>query len=92
MPQCPFLRISCKKTEEIDWVHPLKHYIAATYQDEPEKYSEELTMFNRLRQDMRGAGLDLTGRDLLYRYYGQLDLLELRFPVDENNIRISFTW
>ncbi|KAJ9050398.1 bck1-like resistance to osmotic shock [Entomophthora muscae] len=92
MPQSPFVRISCKKTEEIDWISPLKAYIAQTYQDEPEKYSDELVTFNRLRQDMRGAGLDLTGRDLLYRYYGQLDLLELRFPVDENNIRISFTW
>lgn len=50
-------------------------------------------MLNRLRQDMRGAGKDsAAGRDLLYRYYGQLELLDLRFPVDENHIKISFTW
>lgn len=41
---------------------------------------------------MRGAGKDTTGRDLLYRYYGQLELLDLRFPIDENHVRISFTW
>jgi len=42
---------------------------------------------------MRGAGSDsAAGRDLLYRYYGQLELLDLRFPVDENHIKISFTW
>jgi hypothetical protein len=41
---------------------------------------------------MRGAGRDTTGRDLLYRYYGQLELLDLRFPIDENHVRISFTW
>jgi hypothetical protein len=42
---------------------------------------------------MRGAGKDsAAGRDLLYRYYGQLELLDLRFPVDENHIKISFTW
>jgi len=42
---------------------------------------------------MRGAGADsASGRDLLYRYYGQLELLDLRFPVDENHIKISFTW
>jgi BRO1-like domain len=41
---------------------------------------------------MRGAGKDTTGRDLLYRYYGQLELLDLRFPIDENHVRISFVW
>ncbi|KAI0236995.1 bck1-like resistance to osmotic shock [Massospora cicadina] len=92
MAQSPFVRVNCKRTEEIDWVNPLRGYIVSTYQDDPDKYAEELATFNRLRQDMRGAGLDLTGRDLLYRYYGQLDLLELRFPVDENNIRIAFNW
>ena len=41
---------------------------------------------------MRGAGPDETGRELLFRYYGQIELLDLRFPVDENHIKISFTW
>lgn len=41
---------------------------------------------------MRGAGKDESGRDLLYRYYGQLELLELRIPIDEEHARISFTW
>ena len=87
--------ISCplKQTNEIDWVHPLKQYIRTTYGDDPERYSEECSTLNRLRQDMRGAGADsASGRDLLYRYYGQLELLDLRFPVDENHIKISFTW
>ena len=72
---------------------PLKQYIRATYGDDPERYNEECGTLNRLRQDMRGAGKDsAAGRDLLYRYYGQLELLDLRFPVDENHIKISFTW
>ena len=82
-----------KQTNEIDWVLPLKGYIRATYGDDPERYTEECATLNRLRQDMRGAGKDsAAGRDLLYRYYGQLELLDLRFPVDENHIKISFTW
>lgn len=82
-----------KQTNEIDWVLPLKAYIRQTYGDDPERYAEECNTLNRLRQDMRGAGKDSTaGRDLLYRYYGQLELLDLRFPVDENHIKISFTW
>lgn len=87
--------ISCplKQTNEIDWVDPLKAYIRTTYGDDPERYTEECATLNRLRQDMRGAGKDsAAGRDLLYRYYGQLELLDLRFPVDENHIKISFTW
>lgn len=82
-----------KQTNEIDWIAPLKIYIRDQYGDDPERYSEECSMLNRLRQDMRGAGKDsASGRDLLYRYYGQLELLDLRFPVDENHIKISFTW
>jgi programmed cell death 6-interacting protein len=88
MLSCPL-----KQTNEIDWIHPLKQYIRTTYGDDPERYSEECSTLNRLRQDMRGAGADsASGRDLLYRYYGQLELLDLRFPVDENHIKISFTW
>lgn len=87
------ISVPLKQTNEIDWIQPLKSYIRATYGDDPERYSEECGTLNRLRQDMRGAGKDsAAGRDLLYRYYGQLELLDLRFPVDENHIKISFTW
>ncbi|EGO59504.1 hypothetical protein NEUTE1DRAFT_60990 [Neurospora tetrasperma FGSC 2508] len=93
MVQAPMISVPLKATSEIDWVAPLKNYIRNTYGDDPERYAEECATLNRLRQDMRGAGKDSTsGRDLLYRYYGQLELLDLRFPVDEKNIKISFTW
>ncbi|KAL2433493.1 Vacuolar protein-sorting protein bro1 [Exophiala dermatitidis] len=93
MLQAPMLSCPLKQTNEIDWVTPLKNYIANNYGDDPEKYSEETQTLQRLRQDMRGASSDsASGRDLLYRYYGQLELLDLRFPVDEQHIKISFTW
>ncbi|KAK9847976.1 hypothetical protein MYU51_017281 [Penicillium brevicompactum] len=93
MVQSPMLSCPLKQTNEIDWIQPLKDYIRQTYGEDPERYSQECVTLNRLRQDMRGAGKDsATGRDLLYRYYGQLELLDLRFPVDENHIKISFTW
>ncbi|KAF8863216.1 BRO1-domain-containing protein [Acephala macrosclerotiorum] len=91
--QAPMISAPLKATNEIDWIQPLKQYIRQTYGDDPERYTEECATLNRLRQDMRGAGKDsAAGRDLLYRYYGQLELLDLRFPVDENHIKISFTW
>jgi len=93
MALSPMISSPLKQTNEIDWITPLKDYIRDSYGDDPERYSEECAMLNRLRQDMRGAGKDsASGRDLLYRYYGQLELLDLRFPVDENHIKISFTW
>ncbi|CZT43840.1 related to protein BRO1, required for normal response to nutrient limitation [Rhynchosporium secalis] len=91
--QAPMISAPLKATNEIDWIQPLKQYIRQTYGDDPERYAEECATLNRLRQDMRGAGKDsAAGRDLLYRYYGQLELLDLRFPVDESHIKISFTW
>ena len=91
--QAPMLSSPLKQTNEIDWISPLKQHIRASYGDDPERYAEECATLNRLRQDMRGASNDSAGgRDLLYRYYGQLELLDLRFPVDENHIKISFTW
>ncbi|KAI9750219.1 MAG: bck1-like resistance to osmotic shock, partial [Candelina submexicana] len=91
--QPPMISCPLKQTNEIDWITPLKGYIRQTYGDDPERYAEECATLNRLRQDMRGAGRDsAAGRDLLYRYYGQLELLDLRFPVDENHIKISFMW
>ncbi|KAH8879429.1 BRO1-domain-containing protein [Thozetella sp. PMI_491] len=93
MTQAPMISVPLKATNEIDWITPLKSYIQNTYGDDPERYAEECAALHRLRQDMRGAGKDSTaGRDLLYRYYGQLELLDLRFPVDEQHIKISFTW
>ncbi|KAK3672118.1 bck1-like resistance to osmotic shock [Recurvomyces mirabilis] len=91
--QIPMLSSPLKQTNEIDWVAPLRQHIRSAYGDDPDRYDNECQSLNRLRQDMRGAGKDsAAGRDLLYRYYGQLELLDLRFPVDENHIKISFTW
>jgi len=87
------ISVPLKATNEVDWITPLKTYIRDTYGDDPERYAEECATLNRLRQDMRGAGKDsTTGRDMLYRYYAQLELLDLRFPVDEQHIKIAFTW
>ncbi|KAI8074790.1 BRO1-like domain-containing protein [Gongronella butleri] len=90
--QIPFLYVPLKRTDDIDWVRPLKRYIGQVYQQDPENYQEETYAIHRLRQDIRGAGKDLTGRDLVYRYFGQLELLDLRFPVDEKHIKVLFTW
>ncbi|TPX33881.1 hypothetical protein SmJEL517_g03330 [Synchytrium microbalum] len=88
----PLLHIPTKKRDEVDFAASFRTYIQTVYQEDADKYSAEIGHLNRLRQDTRGAGKDLTGRDILYRYYGQLELLDLRFPIDEKNVKVLFTW
>ncbi|KNC98241.1 uncharacterized protein SPPG_06641 [Spizellomyces punctatus DAOM BR117] len=90
--QSPLLHVATKRTDEVDFTGPFRNYISTVYQDDPDKYATEIATLHRLRQDTRGAGKDLTGRDILYRYYGQLELLDLRFPVDEKHVKVLFTW
>ncbi|EGG03704.1 uncharacterized protein MELLADRAFT_37880, partial [Melampsora larici-populina 98AG31] len=69
----------------------IRQTITQTYQESPDTYKEEILSLDRCRQDaLRGsAGSDVTvGRDLLYKYFGQLELLELRFP----EVRVPFPW
>lgn len=90
--QSPLLHVPTKRTDEVDFTTPFRSYISSVYQDDPDKYATEIATLHRLRQDSRGAGKDVTGRDILYRYYGQLELLDLRFPVDEKHVKVLFTW
>ncbi|KAJ1565858.1 bck1-like resistance to osmotic shock [Nowakowskiella sp. JEL0078] len=90
--QAPLLFVSAKKTNEVNFAPSFRSYIQSTYQEDPDTYAAEISNLQRLRQDARGAGKDITGRDILYRYYGQLELLDLRFPVDEKNVKILFEW
>ncbi|KAM0751246.1 BRO1-domain-containing protein [Meredithblackwellia eburnea MCA 4105] len=79
-----------KLTQDVDFSPQLKQIISRQYSESPDNYLEELSQLNRSRQDaLRGsAGSDLTARDLLYKYFGQLELLELRFP----DLRVPFPW
>ncbi|KAK9324510.1 BRO1-like domain-containing protein [Lipomyces orientalis] len=91
MPSSPKVAIPLKTTKDLDWASPLQAYIRITYGNS-ENFSKECQMFSRLRQDIMGAGKDATGRDLLYKYYGQLELLDLRIPVEEGGCKVGFTW
>jgi hypothetical protein len=86
----PLLSVPRKTTGDVDYAPAIRQIITQTYGESAERYSEEIASLNRARQDaVRGsAGSDATARDLLYRYFGQLELLELRFP----DIRVPFPW
>ncbi|KAF8152985.1 BRO1-like domain-containing protein [Crassisporium funariophilum] len=87
--QSPMISIPKKTTEEVDWTTPIRNLIAQSYGESPENYATECASLQRCRQDaVRGAGSDITARDLLYKYFGQLELLELRF----SEIKVNFPW
>ncbi|KAI0088362.1 BRO1-like domain-containing protein [Irpex rosettiformis] len=87
--QSPMISIPKKGTDEVDWTGPLRSAISHSYGEDPDSYAQECANLNRCRQDaVKGAGSDITARDLLYKYFGQLELLELRFA----EIRVNFPW
>ncbi|KAH8922956.1 BRO1-domain-containing protein [Atractiella rhizophila] len=89
-PLSPLISIPIKPTSNVDFTSTLSHTISTLYQESPSSYSSEIQALNRCRQDaLRGsAGSELTQRDLLYKYFGQLELLELRFQ----DVRLPFEW
>ncbi|KAH9815986.1 BRO1-like domain-containing protein [Melampsora americana] len=88
--QAPLLWVPSKSTSDVSYGQSIRQTITQTYQESPDTYKEEILALDRCRQDaLRGsAGSDVTGRDLLYKYFGQLELLELRFP----EVRVPFPW
>ncbi|KAK1927324.1 BRO1-like domain-containing protein [Papiliotrema laurentii] len=87
--QSPLISIPKKTTGDVDWSGPIRTVIAQSFGEDPNNYAEEISVLQRCRQDaVRGAGSDQTARDLLYKYFGQLELLELRF----SEIKVPFPW
>lgn len=91
MKATPMITLPLKGMEDADWSGPLKNYFASVYGTN-EVFTDEINSLNKLRQDVRGAAKDNIGRDILYKYYAQLELLALRIPVSEHDCRINFTW
>ncbi|KAK6455816.1 BRO1-like domain-containing protein [Scheffersomyces xylosifermentans] len=87
------LVIPTKKAEEVNWTKPLNNYLLSIYGTTSE-YSEDLGAFNKLRQDIRGVNADKTGIRLYYKYYSQVELLDLRIPFGSVNKhkKITFEW
>jgi hypothetical protein len=63
----PLVHIPTKLTEDVDFMPQFSAYIAEQYQEDPLNYQQQITALSRLRQDIKGAGKDTTGRDILYR-------------------------
>lgn len=87
------LQIPSKKTAEINWVKPLNQYLLSIYGSTSD-YQQDLDGLNKLRQDITGVHADPTGIRLYFKYYSQLELLDLRinFATANKHKKINFTW
>ena len=94
-PVLPVLSVPLKSTDQLDFSGALNDYIGNYYVDDTTKHAAAIATLNQLRSDIRGVGMDSVGRDLLYKYYGQLELLELHFPIGsagEDSVNLRFSW
>ena len=80
-----------KKWEEADWSDFLKYSIREKLEDSPENYLEEISAFNGFRRDCFDSGKDSVGKDLVIRYFAQIEYLELHVDIEESQLP-EFTW
>ena len=87
------LSVPSKRTEDVNWTSPLSKYLSSIYGKNSE-YEQDVHIFNKLRQDIKGVNADITGIKLYFKYYSQLELLDLRVPFNRisGHKRVSFTW
>lgn len=91
--QSPLLWVPLKQTEDVDISTAVRSVISASYGEDPKHYSSSLNALARARTDAvrggaGGAGSDAVARDLLFKWFHILEMLEVRFP----ELRVPFTW
>lgn len=87
------LYVPSKKTEDASWSKPLNNYLLSVYGNTSE-FQQDVADFDKLRQDIRGTGSDITSVKLNFQYFSRLEILDLRIPVAaiNKNKKISFVW
>ncbi|GAM20512.1 hypothetical protein SAMD00019534_036870, partial [Acytostelium subglobosum LB1] len=88
------LAVDRKKSDKVDLAKPLVKYIQDHFgRQESDDHEQPLNNLQQLREDVRNIQDKTdTSKELLWKYYSLLQSLELRFPISENNVRISFSW
>lgn len=73
-------------------LHLSSQYIAEFYQEDPDTYSKEIYELETLRAASYNPSLDISGCNLIKRYYCQLHSLQNRFPIENDHQLVSFSW
>ena len=90
----PLLQVPLKKSSDCDFQSQISSFIQRKFEESFDEYQVEIEEFHGLRRNITqisGQNL-LKSRDLLFKYYGQLEFLALRFPFGENGLNLDFEW
>ena len=88
-PCTPLLALPLKEAHDTELTKPIAQLIQTSYEQRADTYASDLRQIEQARHDAVGqAASDATARDLLFRWFHVLEMLELRFP----ELRVSFTW
>lgn len=88
----PTLDVALKQAEPLDFTAPFTTHINTIYQEDPKKYSDQISTLNSLRSAALSPEKNHKGRDALFSYCYQLELVQNRFPLNDHNLTIHFVW
>ncbi|KAH3680658.1 hypothetical protein WICMUC_000215 [Wickerhamomyces mucosus] len=89
-----FIQIKLKETQDLDWTHPLQRYFKRVYGSSDE-YLNQINQLNKLRSNIVSninSSINEQSKINYYKYFGQLELLDLRLPFNDNGVHIKFNW
>ncbi|CAO1623654.1 unnamed protein product [Sympodiomycopsis kandeliae] len=87
--QSPLVWIPTKETEDVDIASAVRSLISSSYGEDPKNYTMALISLARARTEATShPGSQSTERDLLFKWFHILEMLEVRFP----ELRVPFTW
>ncbi|PKI83383.1 bck1-like resistance to osmotic shock [Malassezia vespertilionis] len=87
--QLPLLALPLKETREVELAKPIGALIRTVYEQDPNSFENDLRSVQEARLDAtRTASSDATGRDLLFKWFHMLEMIELRFQ----ELRVPLTW
>eukprot|EP01137_Pigoraptor_chileana_P016237 Opistho-2@5709 len=86
------LAIELKKTDKVDYGETLRNYIATQCGQDAAAYADPIAQLDNLRQSVRSFEKHESSLLQMQKYYGVTSFLGLKFPIDENQIRINFSW
>ncbi|KAF5269203.1 hypothetical protein FQR65_LT02504 [Abscondita terminalis] len=94
VPRLPMISFETKtSTEIVLFGAKLKQYISGFYNEDAESYNNEIHTLETLRAGAVRPAIDISGCQMLKKYYCQLHFLRSRFPMEENQTcSVYFSW
>jgi len=85
-----------KQTDSTDLARSLTRYVQCNYDSNAlASHTPALNALHQMREDLRAAASQPVTEavtDMLVQYYYQIISVETRFPISDDNLKISFTW